>query len=163
MGRIVIQTFDEALRPCSGLPHALCIHRETAETWRFSSTGILFRLDHYVESGISSATSRDCFDRLDARSTMQSSFGQAKRDTLPSGAARAMCFLPAMADARRTDSSRVPMGSRGSTICVPLIGSSSNTVVPVVIRLATHMRAWPKSSLVRRATPHLSTRRSDLG
>jgi uncharacterized protein len=29
VGRIVIQGFDEALRPIYGIPHALCVHRET--------------------------------------------------------------------------------------------------------------------------------------
>jgi uncharacterized protein len=49
VGRIVIQTFDEALRPVYGMPHALCIHRETCgRAAVLEHNGNFYSCDHFV-------------------------------------------------------------------------------------------------------------------
>ena len=51
VGRIVIQTFDEALRPVYGIPHALCIHRETCgDVAVLEHDGGLYACDHFVDA-----------------------------------------------------------------------------------------------------------------
>lgn len=50
VGRIVVQSFDEALRPLVGLDHALCVHRETCgEVTVMEHEGSLFACDHFVD------------------------------------------------------------------------------------------------------------------
>ncbi|HUI73280.1 MAG TPA: radical SAM protein, partial [Spirochaetia bacterium] len=50
VGRVVIQTFDEALRPIYGVPHALCIHRETCgDVAVLEHDGGLYMCDHFVD------------------------------------------------------------------------------------------------------------------
>jgi len=50
VGRVVVQTFDEALRPIYGAPHALCIHRETCgEVAVLETDGGFYACDHFVD------------------------------------------------------------------------------------------------------------------
>ena len=51
LGRIVVQMFDEALRPACKLPHALCIFSETCGNVPvLEHDGRLFCCDHYVDA-----------------------------------------------------------------------------------------------------------------
>jgi len=50
VGRIVIQNFDEALRPVYGIPHALCVHRETCGSAAvLEHNGNFYACDHFVD------------------------------------------------------------------------------------------------------------------
>jgi len=50
VGRIVVQNFDEALRPIYGTPHALCVHRETCgEAAVLERDGGFYACDHFVD------------------------------------------------------------------------------------------------------------------
>ena len=50
VGRVVVQTFDEALRPIYGAPHALCVHRETCgDVAVLERDGSFFACDHFVD------------------------------------------------------------------------------------------------------------------
>ena len=95
VGRIVIQTFDDALRPVYGLPHALCIHAETCgRVAVLERDGSLYACDHFVdpEHLIGNLWDRDLASLMaDPR---QAAFGAAKAQTLP-GVCRTCDFLAA--------------------------------------------------------------------
>jgi uncharacterized protein len=84
VGRIVVQTFEEASRPLTGLEHSLCVFRETCgQIPVLEHNGDFFPCDHFV----------DCDHRLGniletplselIESEAQLRFGAAKRDALP--------------------------------------------------------------------------------
>lgn len=84
LGRMVIQTFEEALRPALGLPHALCHFRETCGTALvLEHDGSLYACDHFVdlEHRLGSLREQPLTDLL-AHPTL-AAFGAAKRDELP--------------------------------------------------------------------------------
>jgi uncharacterized protein len=84
VGRIVIQAFDEALRPIYGVPHALCIHRETCgDVAVLEHDGGFYACDHFVDPAhlIGSLRERSLADLADDPRML--SFGKAKRDALP--------------------------------------------------------------------------------
>ncbi len=50
VGKMVIQTFDEALRPLVGVPHALCVHRpECGDVPVLEHDGGFYACDHFVD------------------------------------------------------------------------------------------------------------------
>ena len=84
VGRIVIQTFDEALRPVYGVPHALCIHSETCgQVPVLERDGSFYACDHFVdpEHLIGNLSERDLASLI--RDPRQAAFGTAKKETLP--------------------------------------------------------------------------------
>jgi uncharacterized protein len=84
VGRVVIQAFDEALRPLYGLPHALCIHRETCgDVAVVERDGGFYACDHFVDDGHRIGNIRETPVAVLAADPRMASFGAAKRDTLP--------------------------------------------------------------------------------
>jgi uncharacterized protein len=84
VGRITIQTFDEALRPACGLPHALCIFRETCgDVPVVEHNGDFFSCDHFVgpDHRLGNISETQLAELLD--SPAQRAFGDTKRDALP--------------------------------------------------------------------------------
>jgi uncharacterized protein len=84
VGRIVVQAFDEALRPLYGAPHALCVHRETCgDVAVLERDGSFYVCDHFVDSGhlIGNLGERRLAD-LSSDPRMLA-FGEAKRGSLP--------------------------------------------------------------------------------
>ena len=93
VGRIVIQTFDEALRPIYGLPHALCIHSETCgQVAVLERDGSFYACDHFVdpEHLIGNLRDRDIASLISDPRMI--AFGAAKMNTLPRSC-RACVFL----------------------------------------------------------------------
>ena len=84
LGRMVVQVFDEALRPPSRLPHALCIFRETCgDVTALEHDGSLYACDHFVdpEHRLGSIAERPL--RELAALPELAAFGRRKRDGLP--------------------------------------------------------------------------------
>jgi len=84
VGRTVIQNIDEALRPLYGMPHALCVHRETCgEVVVLERDGGIYACDHFVDSDhlIGSLREQALADLVDDPRMI--AFGDAKRDSLP--------------------------------------------------------------------------------
>jgi uncharacterized protein len=84
VGRLVVQNIDEALRPLYGLPHALCVHRETCGAVAvLERDGGFYCCDHFVDSDhlIGKLGERTLQDLASDPSLID--FGDAKRDTLP--------------------------------------------------------------------------------
>ncbi len=84
VGRIVVQTFDEALRPAYGVAHALCIHRETCgDVAVLEHDGSFYACDHFVDPDhlIGNLLERSLSDL--AGDERLRAFGRAKRETRP--------------------------------------------------------------------------------
>jgi len=84
IGRILVQTFDEAARPVRDLEHSLCIFRETCgDIPVVEYNGDFYPCDHYVDrnSLIGNISLTAVAELL--KSPEQLQFGLDKRDTLP--------------------------------------------------------------------------------
>jgi uncharacterized protein len=84
VGRVVVQTFDEALRAIHGVEHALCIHRETCGNVAvLERDASFYACDHFVdaEHRIGSIAERSLADL--ASDPRMRAFGEAKRAVLP--------------------------------------------------------------------------------
>ena len=84
VGRIMVQTFDEAARPAMGLEHSLCVFRETCgQIPVLEHNGDFFPCDHFVDPEHRIGNIRETpLDRL-LDSPVQRRFGAVKRDALP--------------------------------------------------------------------------------
>jgi uncharacterized protein len=84
VGRLVIQTFDEALRPLYGIPHSLCIHRETCgDVAVLESDGGFYACDHFVDLDHLIGNVKDSDIATLAGDPRMKAFGLSKRDSLP--------------------------------------------------------------------------------
>ena len=84
VGRIMIQSFDEAARPALGLEHSLCVFRETCgQIPVLEHNGDLFPCDHFVDREHRLGNIRETPLSQLLESQAQRSFGEAKRDALP--------------------------------------------------------------------------------
>ena len=113
VGRMVIQTFDEALRPFYGAPHALCIHRETCgDVAVLEHDGGFYACDHFVdpEHLIGNLARQSLADM--AASPRMTGFGRAKQDTLP-GVCRDCDVLSSCNGGCPKDRSAAPGGEAG--------------------------------------------------
>lgn len=84
VGRMVIQTFDEALRPIHGVEHALCVHREICgDVAVLERDGSFYTCDHYVDPVHRVGNLRERSLKDLATDPLMRSFGQEKRSSLP--------------------------------------------------------------------------------
>jgi uncharacterized protein len=84
VGRLVVQSFDEALRPIYGAPHALCVHRETCgDVAVLERGGNFYACDHYVDEWhlIGNLRERSLAELVADPRLL--AFGEAKRSALP--------------------------------------------------------------------------------
>ncbi len=84
VGRIMVQSFEEAARPLLGLEHSLCVFRETCgQIPVLEHNGDFFPCDHFVDREHRLGNIRETrLSRLLEDDLLQS-FGEAKRDALP--------------------------------------------------------------------------------
>jgi uncharacterized protein len=84
IGRIMIQTFEEAARPALGLEHSLCVFRETCgQIPVLEHNGDFFPCDHFVDPEHRLGNIRETrLSQLLDSETLQE-FGAAKRNALP--------------------------------------------------------------------------------
>jgi len=84
VGRIVVQAFDEALRPIYGAPHALCVHREACgDVAVLESDGSFFACDHFVDRAHLIGNLSDSSLAALSDDPRMVAFGREKRDALP--------------------------------------------------------------------------------
>jgi uncharacterized protein len=84
LGRVVVQTFDEALRPYCGLPHALCVHREECgDVAVLESDGSFYACDHFVDGEHLIGNLRERSLASLSSDPALLAFGAAKRSSLP--------------------------------------------------------------------------------
>jgi uncharacterized protein len=84
VGRVVVQAFDEALRPHYGAPHALCVHRETCgDVAVLESDGSFYACDHFVDPAHLIGNLRETSLAALSSDPRLIAFGEAKRTALP--------------------------------------------------------------------------------
>ncbi len=84
IGRIKVQIIEETLRVAFGQEHSLCVFRpECGRIPVIEHTGDFFACDHYVDSTHRWGNIMETHLAVLLESDAQSSFGKAKRDTLP--------------------------------------------------------------------------------
>ena len=84
IGRIIVQSFEEAARPAYGLDHSLCIFRPTCgDVPVIEHNGDFYQCDHYVtpEHRLGNIRETPLLELLE--SPAQLAFGRAKQETLP--------------------------------------------------------------------------------
>ncbi len=142
LGRVVVQNFDEALRPAMGIDHALCIHRETCgDVVALEHDGSLYACDHFVDADHRLGTlAEEPFPALVDREEL-AAFGRRKRETLPrlcrECAVRAYCNGGCPKDRIAT----APDGEAGLNYLCPAFRRFFSHVRPVMEQLAIHLEA----------------------
>ena len=84
IGRIIVQSFEEAARPAYGLDHSLCIFRPTCgDVPVIEHNGDFYQCDHFVtpEHRMGNIRETPLLELLE--SPAQLAFGRAKQETLP--------------------------------------------------------------------------------
>jgi uncharacterized protein len=83
VGALVVQTFDEALRPLCGVTHALCIHRPTCgDVIVLEHDGGVYTCDHFVDQAHLLGNLNDTDLATLAADPRLVAFGQAKKNGL---------------------------------------------------------------------------------
>lgn len=141
VGRVVIQTFDEALRPIYGVPHALCIHRETCgDVAVLEHDGGFYACDHFVDAQhlIGNLREQSLSQMMnDARMT---SFGRAKAETLPRVCRRCDVLAACNGGCPKDRFCQAPDGAPGLSYLCPAYRRFFRHSRPGLYRLAQHMK-----------------------
>ena len=84
IGRIIVQSFEEAARPALGLDHSLCIFRPTCgDVPVIEHNGDFYQCDHFVTPAHRLGNIRETPLLELLESPQQQAFGRAKQETLP--------------------------------------------------------------------------------
>lgn len=150
LGRIVIQFFDEALRPAAGLPHALCVFRETCgDVAVLEHNGDLYACDHFVDPDhrIGNLRERPLRELIDNRALC--AFGQNKRDALPRSCRRCDVLAWCNGGCPKDRIAPSPAGEPAVSYLCPAYKRFFRHARPVMERLAVHWKAGlPLASFV---------------
>ncbi len=142
LGRVVIQLFDEALRPALGLPHALCVFRATCgDVAVLEHDGALYACDHYVdpEHRIGSLTERPLAELVADPALLE--FGRRKRDQLPRVCRRCDVLDYCNGGCPKDRIKRTPAGEPHLSYLCPAYRRLFRHARPVLEQLAAHWRA----------------------
>jgi uncharacterized protein len=142
VGRIVVQAFDEALRPLYGAPHALCVHRETCgDVAVLESEGSFYACDHFVDSGhlIGNLGERSLAD-LSSDPRMLA-FGEAKRGSLPRACRGCEVLASCNGGCPKDRFAASADGEAGLNYLCPAYKRFFLHSKPELTRLAAHMKA----------------------
>jgi uncharacterized protein len=145
VGRIVVQAFDEALRPAYGLPHALCVHRETCgDAPALERDGGLYACDHFVdpENLIGNILERSLSSLAD--DPRLRSFGLTKRKSLPRVCKECEVLAYCNGGCPKDRIATAPDGEAGLNYLCPAYKRFFAHSKPELERLATHMKARRK-------------------
>jgi uncharacterized protein len=142
LGRVTVQNFDEAFRTACGLPHALCLFRETCgDVLVLEHEGSVFACDHFVDPEHRLGNLRQETLAAMAAGPALAEFGRRKRDGLP-GRCRACDVLAWCNGGCPKD--RVltePSGEPGVNLLCPDYRRFFRHCKPVLKRLAAHWKA----------------------
>jgi uncharacterized protein len=142
LGRLVVQFFDEALRPAMQLPHALCILRETCgDVAVLEHDGGFYACDHYVDAKhrIGNLHERP-LNELTADPAMRA-FGERKRDTLPNCCRQCDVLAWCNGGCPKDRIALSPTGDAGLSYLCHAYQRFFRHCRPVMEQLAVHLRA----------------------
>ncbi len=141
VGRVVIQAFDEALRPIYGVPHALCIHRETCgDVAVLEHDGGLYMCDHYVDADHFLGNLRERpLSEMVADPAMRR-FGRARRDALSSVCRECDVLASCNGGCPKDRIAVAPDGEAGLSYLCPAYRMFFRHSRPGLERLARHMK-----------------------
>ncbi len=142
LGRIVVQFFDEALRPAMGLPHALCIFRETCgDVAVLEHDGSFYACDHFVDAShrIGSLRERPLCELMAAPEMLE--FGERKRDALPNYCRQCDVLEWCNGGCPKDRFARSPAEEPGLSYLCPAYRRFFRHCRPVMDQLAVHLRA----------------------
>jgi uncharacterized protein len=142
LGRIVVQMFDEALRPACKLPHALCIFSETCGNVPvLEHDGRLFCCDHYVDADHCLGNlGRESYADLTGCQSLRE-FGARKRDTLPEYCTQCEVIDWCNGGCPKDRIAPTPNGEKGLNYFCAAYRRFFTHVRPVMERLAVHWQA----------------------
>jgi len=142
VGRIVVQAFDEALRPIYGAPHALCVHRETCgDVAVLERDGGFYACDHFVDGEhlIGNLRDRGLVD-LSSDPRMLA-FGEAKRGSLPRDCRDCEALASCNGGCPKDRFATAPDGETGLNHLCPAYKRFFLHSRPGLARLAAHMKS----------------------
>jgi len=142
VGRMVIQAFDEALRPIYGTDHALCVHRETCgEAAVLEHDGSFYACDHFVDPGhrVGNLKERSLADL--AADPVLLRFGSAKRDSLPRACRECDVRSSCNGGCPKDRICWTPDGEPGLNYLCPAYQQFYRHSRPALERLARHVKA----------------------
>jgi len=142
LGRIVVQTFDEAFRTACGLPHALCVFRETCgDVLVLEHDGGVYACDHFVDPEHRLGDlRRDSLARLAAHPD-QVRFGLRKRDALPSRCRNCDVLAYCNGGCPKDRLGAEAPGEPGASLLCPAYRRFFRHARPALTRLAAHWKA----------------------
>jgi uncharacterized protein len=142
VGAVVVQNFDEALRPIYGSPHALCVHRERCgDVLVLERDGSVYACDHFVDEAhrLGSIRERSLADLASDPSAV--AFGEAKRSTLPAPCRACEHLASCNGGCPKDRIAPSPDGVGRINYLCPAYLSFFAHARPELERLAAHMRA----------------------
>ena len=157
LGRVVVQLFDEALRPALGLAHALCVFRETCgEAVVLEQDGSVYACDHFVDAGHRLGRLGETpLAQLFAHPAL-ATFGLHKREGLPARCRAcdvlAWCHGGCPKDRFLAESS----GEPGVNYLCPAYRRFFRHCRPILARLAAHRKAGRPLSAFMGTAKHAS-------
>ena len=141
VGRIVIQAFDEALRPIYGIPHALCIHRETCgDVVVLEHDGGLYACDHFVDAEHFLGNIRERAMAEVLADPRLGRFGKLKQDTLPRACRECDVLSSCNGGCPKDRMSVAPDGEPGLSYLCPAYKKFFRHSRPGLASLAAHMK-----------------------
>jgi uncharacterized protein len=142
VGRMVVQNFDEALRPIYGAPHALCVHRETCgEAAVLERDGGFYACDHFVDPEHLIGNLRERSVASLAGDPRMLAFGAAKRESLPTACKECESLASCNGGCPKDRIVAAPDGSGALNYLCPAYRRFFAHSRPVLERLAAHMKA----------------------
>ena len=142
LGRMVVQFFDETMRPAAGLPHALCIFRETCgDVAVLEHDGTLYACDHFVdtEHRLGNLAERPLAELMESPALR--AFGERKRDALPRVCRECDVLAWCHGGCPKDRFATTANGESGLSYLCPAYQSFFRHARPVMQRLAAHWKA----------------------
>ncbi len=141
-GRIVIQIIDEALRPIYGVPHSLCIHRETCgDAAVLEYDGSFYACDHFVDQEHLIGNIKERKIAGLASDPRMILFGKAKRDTLPEFCRECDVLQACNGGCPKDRISKTPDGQNGLNYLCRAYKVFFNHSKPELTLLTDHMKS----------------------
>ena len=142
VGRVVIQNVDEALRPIYGIPHALCVHRETCGNAAvLEHDGGFYVCDHFVDPDHLVGTIEERRLAELAKDPQMIRFGRVKRETLPRVCKQCEVLAFCNGGCPKDRVATAPDGEPGLNCLCPAYKAFFLHARPELARLAGHMKA----------------------